>query len=53
MKTTKKIYDAPQVEIVEVQTDGIVCTSALVPGGKRTDYPSEDWTEGPSFEWFI
>ena len=53
MKTNKKTYEAPLMEVLVFQTDGIICTSALIPGGKRTDYPSDDWIEGPSFEWFF
>lgn len=49
MEITKKAYDSPQVEIVEVKIDGFVCTSpdtSLVgPGGPRINYPGEVWEE--------
>jgi hypothetical protein len=35
MKQNKQMYEAPKVELIEMQTQGVLCSSAPVPETAR------------------
>lgn len=42
MKTNNKRYEAPRVEVIEIEYQGILCASADPTGGKGFQFDIDD-----------